>query len=57
MGGDAVEQTTWENAMNPWANLAKTVSAAAVAALCVLTPGARAQPTLDADSQSVLAAM
>jgi hypothetical protein len=43
--------------MKAWTYLARTALATAVAALCALAPSARAQPTLDADSQSVLAAM
>jgi hypothetical protein len=40
--------------MKAWSDLTKAI---AVAALCALAPSARAQPALDADAQTVLAAM
>jgi hypothetical protein len=44
--------------MKLWSQFTKAVSVSALLAVCVLalTPSARAQPTIDADAQSVLAA-
>jgi hypothetical protein len=48
-----------KESMELWSQFTKAVSVSALLAVCVLTltPSARAQPTIDADAQSVLEAM